>query len=376
MREDRWNYRTRVHEVGKSLATVLLSLATLAVSVAAEEPVLNVYNWADYIHPDIPGMFEAEYGIKINYDIYDTSEMVDVKLMTGRTGYDIVIHAASFAYRLGPIGAFEDIQFDKLKNWHHIDPVILKHIRDGYPGEFSAVPYMWGTSGFSYNIDMVHERMPDAPLDSAALVFDPAIISRFADCGVTLLDDPTTVIPMAMIYLGHPANSIEKQHLAEVEQLLKNIRPYIKYFSSTKMLMDMPNKETCISMSWSGDYSVAANRAREAGIEINLGYSIPKEGATVWFDAAYIPADAPHPGNAHLFLDFLLRPEIIAMASNYTGYANANGSATPLVEAHLSSNPAIYPDADTFARLQTVAVLGPKLERRRSRTWTRVKSGL
>ena len=355
---------------------ILLLPVTMQIAVAAEEPVLNVYNWADYIHPDIPRMFEEEFGIKLNYDIYDSSEIVDTKLMTGRSGYDIITHAAAFAYRLGPIGAFEPIQFDKLKNWHHIDPIILDHIRHYYPGEFTGVPYMWGSTGFSYNIDMVLERMPDAPLDSATLMFDPAIVSRFADCGVTLLDDPTSVIPLAMIYLGHPANSVEHQHLKAVEDLLKDIRPYIKYFSSTKGLLDMPNQEVCLAMSWSGDFAVAATRAREAGLDVNLGYSVPREGGLAWFDAFYIPADAPHPENAHVFLDYLLRPEIIAMVSNFVSYANANKSATPLVNEFLTGHPGIYPDAEVFKRLSTVAVLGPKLERRRSRTWTRIKTGL
>ena len=343
---------------------------------AAEERLLNIYNWADYIDPALLDEFEDEYGIRVNYDIYDSSEIVDTKLMTGSTGYDVVVHSAGFSARLIPVGIYQDVDFDRLDNWHHIDPVIVERIRKNYGGEKSGVPYMWGTTGFSYNVDMIRERMPDAPLDSAALVFDPAVVSRFADCGVSLLDDPTSVIPLAMLYLGHPANSVEPGHLKEAENLLKKVRPYIKYFSSSKMLLDLPSGEVCIAMSWSGDYSVAASRAAEAGLDINLAYTIPREGSTDWIDTMFIPADAPHPENAYLFLDYMLRPEVIARASNFTGYANANSSATALVDPAMTSDPAIYPGPEVMARLHPARPLEPKLERRRSRTWTRIKSGL
>jgi putrescine transport system substrate-binding protein len=235
---------------------------------------------------------------------------------------------------------------------------------------------MWGTTGFTYNRDLVLARMPDAPLSSAAMIFDPAIVSRFADCGVSLLDDPTSVIPMAMLYLGYPANSVDPGHLWEVEQLLKAVRPYIKYFSSTKMLLDLPSEEVCVAMSWSGDYAVASARAREAGLDLDLRYTIPSEGSLDWYDLMYIPADAPHPDNAYLFLDFMLRPDVIARASNFTGYANANRSATALMDPRITSDPAIYPDLETRQRLHASLILSPKLERLRSRTWIKIRSGL
>jgi putrescine transport system substrate-binding protein len=268
------------------------------------------------------------------------------------------------------------VDYLRLRNWHHIDPDLVAKIRRYFGDNIAGVPYMWGTTGFAYNREMVLERMPDAPLNSAAMLFDPAVVSRFADCGISLLDDPTSVIPIAMLYLGHPANSVEPEHLAEVEELLKAVRPYIKYFSSTKMLLDLPSREVCIAMAWSGDYAVAITRAAEAGVDIDLGFTIPLEGAIDWYDVMYIPADAPHPDNAYRFIDFMLRPDVIARASNYIGYANANRSATPLVDPALTGNPAIYPDAQTMQRLQPSVVLPPKLERRRSRTWTKVKTGL
>ena len=356
------------------LAGVVLVGASIAH--AAEEPLLNVYNWSDYIDPDLIEEFEREFGIKVNYDIYDSSEIVDTKLLTGRSGYDVVVHSTSFSQRLIPIGVYQRVDYARLKNWHHMDPELLARIRGHFGDDLAGVPYMWGTTGFAYNRAMVLERMPDAPLDSAAMLFDPAIVSRFADCGVSLLDDPTSVIPLAMLYLGYPANSVEPAHLEKVEQLLKSVRPYIKYFSSTKMLLDLPSEEVCIAMAWSGDYAVASSRAEEAGIDIDLGYTIPREGAIDWYDNMYIPADAPHPETAYLFLDFMLRPEVIARASNYIGYANANRSATALVDPAISGDPAIYPDPVTMERLEPSVILSPKLERRRSRAWTKIKTGL
>lgn len=380
----------RFHRLSRHLAKwtwlVLALIAISSISTASEQDLidaakgtpqkLNIYNWADYIHPDAITRFEEEFGIDITYDIYDSSEIVDTKLMTGRSGYDVVVHAASFTARLATVGIFHPVDFNKLPNWHHLDPNLIRRADEKYSNGLQGVPFFWGTTGITYNVDLIKERMPNAPLDSSALIFDPEIISKFTDCGISFLDDPTSVIPMAMMYLGYPANSVDLQQLKEVETLVKAVRPYITYFSSTKMLLDLPSEEVCIAMSWSGDYSVASNRAKEAGIDINLDYIIPKEGGGMWFDNMYIPEDAPHRENAYLFLNYMLRPEVIAASTDYIGYANANKSATPLVNPSLTANVAIYPDAETLQRLQTTEVLAPKEERKRSRTWTKIKTGL
>jgi putrescine transport system substrate-binding protein len=380
----------RSHRLSRHLARwtwlVLVLIPIPSISTASEQDLidaargtakqLNIYNWADYINPDAITDFEKEYGIDVTYDIYDSSEIVDTKLMTGRSGYDVVVHAASFTARLATAGIFHPVDFNKLPNWHHLDPDLIRKADEKYSNGLQGVPFFWGTTGITYNVDMIKERMPNAPVDSSALIFDPHIISKFTDCGISFLDDPTSVIPMAMMYLGYPSNSVDLQQLKEVEALVKAVRPYITYFSSTKMLLDLPSEEVCIAMSWSGDYSVASNRAKEAGIDINLDYIIPKEGAGMWFDNMYIPEDAPHRENAYLFLNYMLRPEVIAASSDYIGYANANKSATPLVNPTLTANIAVYPDAETLQRLQTTEVLAPKEERKRSRTWTKIKTGL
>ncbi|MBT4214154.1 MAG: extracellular solute-binding protein [Porticoccaceae bacterium] len=337
---------------------------------------LNIYNWADYINPEAITDFEAEFGIDVTYDIYDSSEIVDTKLMTGGSGYDVVVHASSFTSRLANLGIFHPVDFDMLPNWNHLDPLLVNAANEKYSNGLQGVPFFWGTTGITYNVDMIKARMPDAPLDSSAIIFDPDIISKFTDCGISFLDDPTSVIPMAMLYLGYPSNSVNLEQLREVEALVKAVRPYVTYFSSTKMLLDLPSEEVCIAMSWSGDYSVATNRAKEVGIDIKLDYIIPKEGGGMWFDNMYILEDAPHRDNAYLFLNYMLRPEVIAATTNYIGYANANKSATPLVNSNLTDDVAVYPDEETLQRLHTTEILAPKEERKRSRTWTKIKTGL
>jgi putrescine transport system substrate-binding protein len=296
--------------------------------------------------------------------------------MTGGSGYDVVVHASSFTSRLANLGIFHPVDFDRLPNWNHLDPVLVNAANEKYSNGLQGVPFFWGTTGITYNVDMIKARMPDAPLDSSAIIFDPDIISKFTDCGISFLDDPTSVIPMAMLYLGYPSNSVNLEQLREVEALVKAVRPYVTYFSSTKMLLDLPSEEVCIAMSWSGDYSVATNRAKEAGIDIKLDYIIPKEGGGMWFDNMYILEDAPHRDNAYLFLNYMLRPEVIAATTNYIGYANANKSATPLVNSNLTDDVAVYPDKETLQRLHTTEILAPKEERKRSRTWTKIKTGL
>ena len=349
----------------------------MLINEAANTPKkLHIYNWADYINPDALLNFEREFGIDITYDTYDSSEMVDTKLLTGKSGYDIVVHAASSASRLVPIGILHEIDVKKLPNWRHLDRDLVDKITQNYSNDLIGVPFFWGSAGIIYNVDMIKKRMENPPTDSGAIIFDPNVLSKFADCGVSFLDDALTVIPMAMIYLGYPANSVDTDHLKDVEKLLKSVRPYITYFSSTKLLLDLPNEEVCIAMGWSGDYSVANQRARDVGLKINLQYIVPKEGSEMWFDNIYIPSDAKHIDNAYLFLNYMLRPEVIAATSDYIGYANANKSATPLVDKRLTEDNAIYPDKKTINRLQTSQVLSPKEERKRSRTWTRIKTGL
>ncbi len=352
---------------------VLLALGSACQ--AAEEKVLNVFNWADYIAPNTLSDFEAEFGIEVNYDLYDSTEAAEAKLLAGSTGYDVVVHSTRYSARLIPIGVYRPLDRSKLPLWNNLDPWVMKMLAAYDPGNLYGVPYMWGSTGIAYNLDMVAERMPDAPLDSGRMLFDPEIVARFADCGVTILDEPTDVIPMALQYLGHDPNTMGVAELAEAEALLKGVRPYIRYFSSAKMINDLPNREVCIAMSWSGDYAQAMARATEVGADVRLAYATPREGTMLWFDGIFIPADAPHPDNAHLFINYLMRPEVIAAISKMTHYANANLASLPLLP-ELSRNPAAYPPPAVRDAMGVGFIFDPKTERRRTRAWSRVKTGL
>ncbi len=343
---------------------------------AAEEKVLNVFSWPDYMAPDTIKKFEAETGIKVNFDTYDMTEMAEARMLAGRTGYDVVVHAERYSARLIPIGVYQPLDKSKLSNWKNLDPWVLETLGSADPGNRFGVPYLWGTTGFTYNVDMIRERMPDAPVTSGDMIFKPEVAKRFADCGITFIDEPTDVIPLAMLYLGHDPNSLDPAHLADVEKLLKGVRPYIRYFSSAKMLIDLPNEEVCIAMSWSGDYSQAMHRAKQAGRPVNLAYTVQKEGALAWFDLWFIPADAPHPDNAHRFLNYLLRPEVIAAISNETRYAAPNPKALPLILPEVRNDPAVYPPDEIRLNLHKGVLHGPKTERLRSRLWSRIKTGL
>jgi putrescine transport system substrate-binding protein len=356
------------------LAGALLAWAALAA--AAEEKILNVFTWADYIGPTTIADFEREYGIEVNYDTYDSTEVVEARLLAGRTGNDVVVHAERYSARLIPIGIYQPLDRSKLTLWDNLDPWVLAVLSRTDPGNRYGVPYLWGTTGFAYNVKMIRERMPDAPVESGDIIFKPEVARRFADCGISFLDEPTDVIPLAMLYLGHDPNSLDPAHLREVEQMLKGVRPYIRYFSSAKMLIDLPNEELCVAMSWSGEYAQAMLRAQEAGKNVRLAYTTPREGTVAWFDLWFIPADAPHPGNAHLFLNYLLRPQVIAAISNETRYAAANRAAMPYVLPEVRDDPAVYPTEEQRQRLRQGYLHGPKEERQRSRLWSRVKTGL
>ena len=368
---------TRITSIPAS-SLLLLALCACGSGPGVDDSdsnVVNVYNWADYIGPGVLQDFEAEYGIKVNYDIYDSSEVVDVKLLAGGSGYDVVVHSNQFSSRLAPIGVFEKLDFSRLDNVRHLDPDMMRRIEYAPVADYQ-VPYHWGSTGYAWNADLVRERLPDHPMDSADILFDPDVVSKLADCGVSLLDGPTDLFPMTLAYLGLDPNAVDDESLAKAEAQIKLVRPYIRYFSNQKMMSDLPNKEVCVAMSWSGDYAAAAARAAEAGIEIDLRYTAPKEGSGLWVDGLFIPSDAPHKDNAYLFMNFLMRPDIAARNASYSNYANANKGSWELMDPEILSNPAVFPDEEIWAILYPIKTADPKRERPRTRAFARAKSGI
>ncbi len=360
------------------MLVALLSSCTTdrTAATSSGENVVNVYNWADYIAPDTLEKFEAEYGIKVNYDLYDSSEVVDVKLLAGNSGYDVVVHSNQFSSRLTPIGIFEKLDYSRLDNIRHLDQELIAKTDVYEKTRGYTIPYHWGTTGYAYNEELVRERLPDHPMDSGDVLFDPEVVSKLADCGVSLLDGPTDLFPMVLAYLGRDPNALDEDNLAAAEAQLKLVRPYIRYFSNQKMATDLSNKEVCVAMSWSGDYIVAQRRAREAGLDMDLRYTIPKEGSGLWVDGLYMPADAPHKDNAYLFLNFLMRPQIAADIAIEVGYANSNKASREFMSPETLNNPAVYPDEETFNITYPILTADPKRERPRTRSFARVKSGI
>ena len=341
-----------------------------------DENVVNVYNWSDYIAVDTIAKFEAEFGIKVNYDIYDAAETVDVKLLAGNTGYDVIVHSNSFSARIAPAGVYETLDMSRIPNIKHLDPETMRVI-DAYPNVTTLqVPYFWGTTGYAYNADMVRERLGDYPMDSGDIIFDPEIVAKLADCGVSLLDSPLDIMPMMMAYLSLDPNSLDPADLKLAKDRLIELKPFIRYFSNSKMLVDMPNKEICVAMSWSGDYATAKRRAAEAGVDIDLRYTAPKEGTGMWVDGLYIPKDARHKDNAYLFINFLLRPDIAAEIANTVNYPTANRGAWPLLDPAMRNDTAIYPTRETMQVMYSTTAQDPKQERLRTRAYVQAKSGI
>jgi putrescine transport system substrate-binding protein len=347
----------------------------VAIEVEAEEPVLNVYNWSDYIAEDTIANFEERTGITVNYDVFDSNEVVEAKLLAGNTGYDIVVPSASFLERQIKAGVFQKLDRDKLSNWSNLDEDIMARVALHDPdNQYSAV-YMWGTTGIGYNEGKVAEVFPEAPMDSWATLFDPEVISKLSECGVTLLDAPTEVVSAVLAYLGRDPNSETDEDLAAAEEVLMSIRPHIRYIHSSQQINDLANGEICVAMGWSGDMMIAADRASEAEGGVEVAYSIPKEGTVIWFDMLAVPSDAPHPNNAHLFINYLLEPEVIAAVSNYVFYANPNAASTEFVEAEILEDPGIYPPPEVKAKLYPDLAHSAEFTRKLTRTWTRFKTG-
>ena len=336
---------------------------------------VNIYNWADYIGETTIADFTAETGIDVVYDLYASAEEMQAKMLAGSSGYDVVLQAGISLNRAVQSGVYQKIDRSKLTGWGNLDPKILKIVEGFDPGNAYGVPYMWGSVGITYNLDMVAQRLPNADLNSLDTLFLPENAEKLADCGISILDSPTDTGFMVLRWLGLNADTAGAAEYAKMAEAFAKIRPYITTFDNSNYLTAIPNGELCAINNWSGDYAVAKARAAEAGIDMNLGYFVPKTGAPAWFDVWSIPADSPNVENAHRFIDYMLRPEVIAAATNFTGYANANMAATPLLDPAIAADPAIYPDAETLARLYTPLQQTPEQDSAITRAWTMIKTG-
>ena len=346
-----------------------------AAGLMDNEKVLNVYNWSDYISPDIVPAFEKEYGIKVNYDVFDSNAVVQTKLLAGQTGYDIVVPSANFMSLQIKAGVFQKLDKKRLPNLKNVDPDIAKKFEPLDPGMQYGVNYLWGTSGVGYNVDKIKAAMPDAPVDSFRMFYDPSVIKHFKSCGVSVLDEPEEILNTVFVYLGIPANSERPEDLAAAEKVLMAMRPYVRYVHSSKYIEDLANGEICLALGWSGDIGQSSARAREAKNGNNIKFLIPKEGAVMFFDMMAIPADAMHPNNAHLFIDYLLRADVSAKNSSVLHYASSNAAAYPLIDPAVLNDRGIFPSAETRQHLVPNLPMSAAYTRLLTRMWTRFKSG-
>ena len=350
--------------------------AGVAAAPAEEEKVLNVYNWSDYIAPDTVKKFEDETGIKVTYDVMDSNETLETKVLAGDTGYDIVVPSSSFLGRQIKAGAYRELDRSQLPNWKNLDPGLMSKLTDVGPGNAHAIPYLWGTTGIGYNVAKIKEAFGTTDVvNSWDLVFKPENLAKLKDCGVTFLDAASEIIPVTLHAMGEDPNSFDPAVIDKAAAKLEEIRPYITNFHSSEYIEALASGNACLVVGWSGDIIQAKARAEEADNGIEIGYSIPKEGTAMWFDMMAIPKTAKHPNNAHKFLDFLMRPDVIAEISNYVSYPNANSASTALVDKAVTDDPMISPTRETIdTKLFGLAVLPPEVSKKYTDVWTELKT--
>ena len=347
-----------------------------AASSQAGEKQVNVYNWSDYIADDTIPNFEKKTGIKVTYDVFDSNEIVETKLLAGSSGYDIVVPTLNFLGRQIQAGVFLPLDKSKIPNYANLDPELMKRIELQDPGNQHAVPYMWGTTGIGYNIDKVKAAFGNTDIaNSLDIVFKPENVSKLKDCGVTLLDTPSEIIPIALNYLGEDPNSTDPKVIDKAAALLKSVRPYITNFHSSQYIDALANGDTCLVVGWSGDIIQARDRAEEAGNGVKIAYAIPKEGAPQWFDMLAIPKDAKNLDSAYAFINYLLDPQVMANNSNFIHYPNAIPKAKALMDKSIVDDPTVYPPPEVAAKLFTFAIIPPNVDRQYTRIWTELKTG-
>lgn len=358
----------------KNIVTMCSALA-LTAGAALAEGELNVYHWSDYIAEDTVEKFEAATGIKVNYDVYDSNEVLEAKMLTGSSGYDVVVPSVEFLARQAQAGVYAEIDKAALSNYGNLDQGILDIIAINDPGNKFGVPYMMYTTGLGYNVDAVSSRINADKIGSWDMVFDPETAAKLADCGITVLDSPSEIMSPALHYLGLDPNSEDKGDLEKATELLLSVRPHIRYFHSSQYINDLANGDVCVSVGYSGDILQARDRAAEAGQGINLTYTIPAEGGQVGFDMMAVPDDAPNPENALKFINFILEPQIAADITNYVYYANPNTAATEFVIDDVKNDPGIYPPEEVKAKLFSIKPHSARYDRTLTRAWTTIKTG-
>lgn len=356
------------------LAASLLAGA-MTLSAQAADKVVNLYDWSDYLDPTVIHDFTKETGIKVVYDVFDSNEILETKLLTGGSGYDVVVPSASFLARQVAAGVFRKLDRSKLPNIANMWDVIEQRTAKYDPGNQYSVNYMWGTVGLGYNTSKIKAALGVDRLDSWDVVFDPEKLKKLADCGVYMVDSPTEILPITMNYLGLNPESTSPADFDKANEALMRIRPDIRKIESSEYVNALADGDICLAIGWSGDVLKARDRAAQAGGGITIAYSIPREGTVMWFDQLAIPKDAPHVDEATAFINYLMKPEVAAKNTNYVFFANGNTSSQKFVARSILGDPAIYPDDATLQKLFTVFPYDQKTQRVATRTWTKIITG-
>ncbi len=361
--------------IRKTLLSMGAALA-LVTAAAAQERVVNVYNWSDYVDPKMLENFTKETGIKVVYDTYDNNEIIETKLLAGKSGYDIVGPSGPFVQRLIRANVFLKLDKSKLTNLKNMWPEIVERLAIYDPGNQYAINYMWGTTGIGLNVAKVRERLgADFPLDTFDLLMKPEISAKLKDCGIHVLDSPEDFLPGILNYLGLDPNTRNPDDFQKAAEALGKVRGNIQKFHSSEYINALANGEICMTVGYSGDIIQARNRAKEAKNGVDIAYVVPKEGAQMWFDSFVITADAPHPEEAHAFIDYMMRPDVAAANANFVSYASGVLTAKPLVKPEIANDPGVYPNDTTMKHLFTTTAYDEKTQRLVTRLWTRLKSG-
>jgi putrescine transport system substrate-binding protein len=344
-------------------------------AAAQEEKVLHVFNWSDYIAEDTVPNFEKQSGIKVTYDVFDSNDVLETRLLAGNSGFDVVVPSASFLERQIKAGVFQKIDKSQIPNLKNMDPDIMNRVGLHDPNNEYAVPYLWGTTGIGYNEDKIKKILGDARPDSWNYIYDPKLVAKFKDCGLSLLDAPDEILKTVLAWMGRDPNSQKEDDLKAAEAKLMPIRPFVRKIHSSQYIDDLANGDLCIAVGWSGDILQARDRAAEAGQGVKIKYAIPKEGTIVWFDMLAIPADAKHPKNAHAFINYLMEPQVAANDSNFVNYANGNAASFPMVSDEVKNDPGIYPTPEVKAKLFPSLAYGEDFQRLMNRMWTKFQTG-
>ncbi|ROS00089.1 putrescine transport system substrate-binding protein [Sinobacterium caligoides] len=359
----------------RPILLVLLLMFSMSIE-SAEQRVLNIYNWSDYIAPATIENFERHSGIKVIYDVFDSNDTLEVKLLTGKSGYDIVVPSNNFLARQIQAGLFQPLDKSKLPLYVNLDPQLMKRLEASDPDNLYGIPYLWGTTGLGFNVAMLKERLGERfPLDSWNLLLDPMISTQLRDCGVGILDAWDELFPIIFNYIGEdPSTHDVKVFKGEAYRQMNRLRPNVATIHSSSYIKDLAAGDLCLALGWVGDVYQARTRALEAGSGIDVSYIIPKEGAPIWFDMIAIPKDAPNPDEAHEFINFLLQPEVIAEISNYVAYPNAVPASKPFLDEALRNNANIYPDEEVMKRLFVLEVYPASIDRFAARLWGRFRA--